>query len=60
MPEKINDTLKKALMERAPDKRITCQEARQVAEEAAVEYSVVGAACDALKIRIHSCGLGCF
>lgn len=60
MPDKVKEALKKALTERAPDGRISCQEARQVAEEEGVEYSEVGEACNKLGIKVHSCQLGCF
>lgn len=56
----MKESLDKKLKERAPDGRISCQEARQVAEELGLDYSEVGAACDRLRIRIHSCQLGCF
>lgn len=56
----MKETLRKALVERAPDGKISCMEARQVAEEAGLEYSEVGKACDELKIKVHACQLGCF
>jgi hypothetical protein len=60
MSSKAKEALRKALREAAPDGRISCQEARQVAEEQGIQYSEVGAACNELGIRIHSCQLGCF
>ncbi len=60
MPKTVNEALKKALNERAPDGRISCQEARQVAEDMDLEYSEVGQACNDLGIKIHACQLGCF
>ena len=60
MPGKVTEALRKALTERAPEGRISCQEAWQVAEETGLEYAEVGAACNELGIRIHSCQLGCF
>ena len=60
MPKTVKEALKTALNERAPDGRISCQEARQLAEDMGLEYSEVGEACDELKIKIHACQLGCF
>jgi LAO/AO transport system kinase len=60
MSSKVKESLRKTLKERAPDGRISCKEARQVAEESGLSYSDVGAACNELGIRIHSCQLGCF
>ncbi len=42
------------------EKRISCSEARRLAEESGVEYRVVGRLCDGLGIKIHGCELGCF
>jgi LAO/AO transport system kinase len=44
----------------AEDGRISCHEARALAEKLEVPYSDVGKVCDALKIKLHSCELGCF
>jgi len=60
MPGKISEALTKALRERAAEGRISCQDAWRVAEETGTEYAEVGAACNELGIRIHSCQLGCF
>ncbi len=48
------------LTERAENGRITCTAARAVAEELGVAYALVGAAANALKIKIKQCELGCF
>ena len=48
------------LRELAPQGRISCNEARQLAEKLGVEPSEVGKACDEAKIKIYGCGLGCF
>ncbi|WP_028309739.1 hypothetical protein [Desulfitibacter alkalitolerans] len=42
------------------DGKITCAQARKLAEDLKVSYSDVGAAADELKIKIHKCQLGCF
>lgn len=48
------------LLKKAKDGRITCTEARQLAEELQVPPATVGKTCDELKIRIKACELGCF
>ena len=60
MADNINETIKKSLLDTATDMRISCADARKIAEDAEVDYSIVGAACDELKIKINSCALGCF
>jgi len=56
MEEKIREELGR----RAAGGRITCQEARRIAEDLRVPYAEVGRAADELKIRIKDCELGCF
>lgn len=60
----IKITEKEKIEERVKDvsreKRITCAEAWSIAEELNVPRKVVGDACNELKIKIHSCQLGCF
>jgi len=48
------------LKELAPKGRISCAEARQLAEKLNIHPSKVGKACDAAKIKINACELGCF
>jgi hypothetical protein len=48
------------LKELAPQGRISCNEARQLAEKLNIHFSEVGKACDEAKIKIHACELGCF
>ncbi len=54
----------KELMEKlkdlAPQGRISCSAARQLAEKLEIPYSVVGKACNEAKIKIFACELGCF
>lgn len=52
--------IKEALRIAAPDGRLSCKEAWQLADDLGVEKSDVGKAADELKIKIHSCQLGCF
>lgn len=49
-----------ALRQAAPEKRITCARAHQLAAELKVSLIVIGAACDSLGIKIGECQLGCF
>lgn len=44
----------------AKDGRITCAEARRLAEQLGVPYAMVGKACDEKGIKITACELGCF
>ena len=48
------------LKELAPQGRISCAEARQLAEKLKLEYAEVGKACDAGSIKVCGCDLGCF
>jgi LAO/AO transport system kinase len=56
MKEEIMDRLR----ERAEEGRISCAEARAVAEELGAAYAEVGRAADDLGIKIRNCELGCF
>ncbi len=48
------------LKEREKEGKISCSEARKIAEELKISYREVGRACDELKIKIVACELGCF
>ncbi|CFX90580.1 Uncharacterized [Syntrophomonas zehnderi OL-4] len=48
------------LMEISNQDRITCAEARKLAEDLKIEKSEVGKACDEAGIKISACELGCF
>lgn len=41
-------------------KRISCTEARNLAEEHEMEMGDMGALCDELGMKIYACELGCF
>ncbi|MEW6182190.1 MAG: hypothetical protein AB1500_03300 [Bacillota bacterium] len=56
VPEKVLDAVRGA----APEKRITCAAAHALAKELDVPLKLVGAACDALGIKIKECQMGCF
>lgn len=44
----------------APEGRINCADARQLAEQLKVEYKQIGKACDEAGVKISGCELGCF
>ncbi len=48
------------LIQRSVEKRISCSDARKIAEELGLPYSEVGKVADELKIKIRNCELGCF
>ena len=48
------------LLAKYPRKIIPCAEARAWAEEHDINYSDVGALCNAAGIKIIQCELGCF
>ncbi|MEW6771247.1 MAG: hypothetical protein AB1330_07635 [Bacillota bacterium] len=56
VPRNVLEAVRRA----APEKRITCARAHQLAAELKVPLRQIGAACDALGIKIKECQLGCF
>lgn len=52
--------IKEALKIAAPDGKLSCKEAWALAEELGADKAEVGKAANELKIKIHSCQLGCF
>lgn len=48
------------IKELAPQGRISCADARQLAEKLNLESAQVGKACDEAKIKVCGCELGCF
>lgn len=52
--------IEKLLKEKSNDGKITCSEARKIAEELKVPYIEVGRMANELKIKIRKCELGCF
>jgi uncharacterized metal-binding protein len=56
VPERILEAVQKA----APDGRLTCPAARQLAIKLGVQPRTVGTACDRLRIKLKACELGCF
>ena len=57
MDEKV---IKELIMKRQSDDRISCRAACEIADEAGVPRSLIGRLLDEMKIKIHSCQLGCF
>ena len=51
---------KELLIERSVDQKITCGDARKIAEETGLPYYEVGRIADDLKVKIRDCELGCF
>ncbi len=54
------DKILRAILDAAREGRISCAEARKLAEDLRVTPKEIGMACDEMKIKIHSCELGCF
>lgn len=52
--------IEKLLKERSNDGKITCADARKIAEELNVPYIEVGRVANEFKIKIRKCELGCF
>lgn len=51
----------KALLEKAPEGgRISCAEARELADKLGVHPSEIGKACNVINVKIVACELGCF
>jgi hypothetical protein len=56
----MEEKVKEELLRRAADGKISCREARSIAEELGATHAEVGGAADELKIKITDCELGCF
>lgn len=54
------ETIKEKIRERAHQGKISCTEARRLAEEYKLEPGMIGELCDELKIKVYGCELGCF
>jgi hypothetical protein len=51
----------KAEVEKAAEGgRLSCHDARALAEKLGVDYSQVGKACNELEVKVQACELGCF
>lgn len=58
--KELKPEILEAVRRASRDGRISCTEAHRVAAELGVEPRLVGAAANALKIKIYACELGCF
>ena len=52
--------IRRLIQERQTNGRISCREAMEIAEEAGFSRLKIGRLLDDMKIKIHSCQLGCF
>lgn len=57
---KLKPEVLQAVKEAASDGRLTCTEARKLAETLGVSPAEIGQAADELKIKLTACELGCF
>lgn len=55
-----DDKISQAVLKAAKDGGISCTAARKLARELQVTPREIGDACNKLKIKIHTCELGCF
>ena len=58
--DKIPDKVLEAVKDAAPEGRISCAAAHDLAKRLDVELLMVGKAADELKIKLKNCQLGCF
>lgn len=56
----ISEELKAEILQYTENNKIPCERARSLAHKHGVSTRIVGAAIDALNIKIYDCGLGCF
>jgi len=54
------EKVRELIMKKQANNRISCKAACEVADEVGVSRMVVGRLLDEMKIKIHSCQLGCF
>jgi LAO/AO transport system kinase len=52
--------LKKEMTQKAANGKLSCPDARKIAEKLCLPYKVVGSAADELNIKINNCQLDCF
>ena len=56
----IDEKILQAVKEAGIDGKLSCGQARALAEKLQVPVKIVGEAADQLKIKIKDCQLGCF
>jgi hypothetical protein len=54
------ERVKEEIEQAADDRRLSCEEARALAERLGISYAEMGKACDELKVKLYGCELGCF
>jgi len=54
------EQIKRIIMERQSDQRISCKTACEIAEQTGTSARKIGRLLDEMKIKIHACQLGCF
>jgi LAO/AO transport system kinase len=54
------EELKQRILKVQKEGRITCAQARSIAEETGAPYAEIGRLCDELDLKIKACELGCF
>jgi len=54
------EEIKDAVLKAAVDGKLSCTNARRLAEELGVPNSEIGRIADELKIKLFGCELGCF
>jgi hypothetical protein len=55
-----DDTIRQLIMEKQRDNRIACKTAVEIADATGIPRRKIGEILDEMKIKIHSCQLGCF
>lgn len=56
----MKEKLRQEIMKKAVDSKLSCADARKIAEDLVIPYAEVGAAADELGVKIKNCQLGCF
>jgi len=52
--------LRELILQKQIDGRITCQAAMEIAEQSGTPRMKIGKLLNEMKIKVHSCQLGCF
>ncbi len=60
MSGSVDEKIIETVLKQVKDGRLSCTAARKLAEDLRVTPGEIGEACNQLKIKIHSCELGCF
>jgi len=53
-------TIRQIILEKQRDNRISCKAAIEIADTTGTSRRKIGEILDEMKIKIHSCQLGCF